>query len=165
MEVKRFGLGLDANDRWLQARRGDETVWPPAEDLLVRKLSVPSQGRLYYVRYAVKLGWPLERIRELTGIDPWFLDQLVQLIGFEDRLVAHERLEDLPTDDLFEAKRLGYSDPQLANLYLGRIDTESILAVRSHRKSCGIEPVYKLVDTCAAEFEAVTPYFLSLIHI
>ena len=161
MEVKRFGLGLDANDRWLQARRGEETAWPPAEDLLVRKLSVPSQGRLYYVRYAVKLGWPLERIRELTGIDPWFLDQLVQLIGFEDRLVAHERLEDLPAEDLFEAKRLGYSDPQLANLYLGRIDTESILAVRGHRKSCGIEPVYKLVDTCAAEFEAVTPYFYS----
>ena len=161
MEVKRFGLGLDANDRWLQAQRGDDTVWPPAEDLLVRKLSVPSQGRLYYVRYAVKLGWPLERIRELTGIDPWFLDQLIQLIAFEDRLVAHERLEDLSADDLFEAKRLGYSDPQLANLYLGRIDTDSILEVRRHRKSHGIEPVYKLVDTCAAEFEAITPYFYS----
>ena len=170
MEVKRFGFGLDANDRWLASAReglasvsGDWTVseWPPAEDLLVRKLSVPSQGRLYYIRYAVKLGWPIERIRELTGIDPWFLDQMMELIAFEDQLMAYERLEHVPADVLFEAKRLGYSDPQLANVYLGSISTESILAVRKHRKSLGIEPVYKLVDTCAAEFEAVTPYFYS----
>lgn len=75
--------------------------------------------------------------------------------------MAYERLEHVPADVLFEAKRLGYSDPQLANVYLGSISTESILAVRKHRKSLGIEPVYKLVDTCAAEFEAVTPYFYS----
>ena len=85
----------------------------------------------------------------------------MELIDFEDQLMAFERLEDVPTDVLFEAKRLGYSDPQLANVYLGSISTESILAVRKHRKSLGIEPVYKLVDTCAAEFEAVTPYFYS----
>ncbi len=70
-------------------------------------------------------------------------------------------MEDVPRDVLFEAKQLGYSDPQLANLYLGKIDTESIMTVRRHRQSLGIEPVYKLVDTCAAEFEAVTPYYYS----
>ena len=86
---------------------------------------------------------------------------MIELISFEDQLLAYERLEDVPADLLFEAKRLGYSDPQLANVYLGSISTDSILAVRKHRKSLGIEPVYKLVDTCAAEFEAVTPYFYS----
>ena len=172
MEVKRFGLGLDANDWWLKGRRaeagagatGEEAeapLWPVAEETLVRKLSVPSQGRLYYIRYALKSGWPLERIRMLSGIDPWFLDQIAQLVEFEDRLVEHESFDTVPADLLFEAKRLGYSDPQLANLWLGEISTRSILEARGHRKKLGIEPVYKLVDTCAAEFEAVTPYFYS----
>ena len=164
MEVKRFGLGLDANDWWLQARRAsdeDAVHWPVAEDTLVRKLSVPSQGRLYYVRYAFKAGWSLERIRELTGIDPWYLDQIAQLVEFEDRLVEHESFDTVPAELLFEAKRLGYSDPQLANLWLGGISTTTILEARRRRKALGVEPVFKLVDTCAAEFEAVTPYFYS----
>jgi carbamoyl-phosphate synthase large subunit len=169
MEVKRFGLGLDANDKWLEARRhdggsvadGSPAAWPIPEETLVRKLSVPSQGRLYYVRYAFKAGWSLERVRELTGIDPWFLDQIAELVAFEDRLVEHESFDTVPADLLFEAKRLGYSDPQLANLWLGRISTDTILEARRRRKAMGIEPVYKLVDTCAAEFEAVTPYFYS----
>ena len=169
MEVKRFGLGLDANDKWLEARRhdggsvadGSPAAWPIAEETLVRKLSVPSQGRLYYVRYAFKAGWSLERVRELTGIDPWFLDQIRELVAFEDRLIEHESFDTVPADLLFEAKRLGYSDPQLANLWLGRISTDTILEARRRRKAMGIEPVYKLVDTCAAEFEAVTPYFYS----
>ena len=169
MEVKRFGLGLDANDWWLQGHRaGDEaegeaeaSVWPVPEDTLVRKLSVPSQGRLYYIRYALKSGWSLERIRELTGIDPWYLDQIAQLVEFEDRLLEHESFDTVPAELLFEAKRLGYSDPQLANLWIGEISTRSILEPRGHRKRLGIEPVFKLVDTCAAEFEAVTPYFYS----
>jgi carbamoyl-phosphate synthase large subunit len=67
----------------------------------------------------------------------------------------------LPRETLFEAKRLGYSDPQLANLYLGDINTKTILKARAYRKKLGIAPVYKLVDTCAAEFEAATPYYYS----
>ena len=185
MEVKRFGLGLDRNDWWLLALRAGETATPPAgadeaagapallaadgstvtwpipEETLVRKLSVPSQGRLYYVRYAFKLGWTLKRVAELTRIDPWFLDQIAQLVEFEEVLCGYARLEDVPIEVLAQAKRLGYSDPQLANLYLGAITTETILAVRAHRKALGLEPVYKLVDTCAAEFEALTPYFYS----
>ena len=163
MEVKRFGFGLDRNDKWLADRQGtaEDGTWPIEEDHLHRKLSVPSQGRLYYVRYAMKMGWTDERIHQLTSIDPWFLAQFRELVEFEDELCAHQSLEDLPSERLRHAKELGYSDPQLANLYLGGISAKTILAVRSHRKSLGIEPVFKLVDTCAAEFEAATPYFYS----
>ncbi len=178
MEVKRFGLGLDKQDKWLRASRDGETKRRRDEvraetsvsssldlfvssEKLTRKLQVPSQGRLYYVRYALKLGWTLEQVHQLTKIDPWFLDQLQQLVRFEDRLCEHQTLEELPRELLFEAKQLGYSDAQLANLYLGEIDSDSILKVRRHRQSLGIEPVYKLVDTCAAEFEAATPYYYS----
>ncbi len=187
MEVKRFGLGLDKNDVWLAAQRtpdapapdpdaagphdpgagdlvaadGSPVIWPIAEERLTRKLSVPSQGRLYFVRYAFKMGWTLDRVYDLTKIDRWFLDQIQQLCEFEDVLCRYDTLEDVPRDVLFEAKRLGYSDPQLAQLYLGDISTQTILAVRAHRKQLAIEPVYKLVDTCAAEFDAITPYFYS----
>ena len=164
MEVKRFGLGLDANDWWLKAHRGEEsetTDWPVPDETLVRKLGVPSQGRLYYIRYAMRSGYSIERIHELTGIDPWFLDQILQLVEFEDTLLAHDSIESLPKETLREAKQLGYSDPQLACVYHGKINTATILDVRRHRKAMGIEPVYKLVDTCAAEFEAITPYYYS----
>jgi carbamoyl-phosphate synthase large subunit len=186
MEVKRFGLGLDKNDKWLAAKRaveagglrftgelspetphgllaadGSPIEWPIADETLIRKLTVPSQGRLYYVRYAFKMNWTIERVHELTRIDPWFLDQIKQLCEFEDALCGFAKLDDVPRELLFEAKRSGYSDPQLANLYLGDITVKSILKVRAHRKRMGIEPVYKLVDTCAAEFEAATPYYYS----
>ncbi|MFP4146029.1 MAG: carbamoyl-phosphate synthase large subunit, partial [Phycisphaeraceae bacterium] len=167
MEVKRYGLGLDANDKWLNARRGktnadgSKVEWPIEPGKLRRKLSVPSQGRMYYVRYAFKMGWTLDEINELTRIDPWFLEQMKQLVDFEDTLDQYHRLEDVPRDVLFQAKQLGYSDAQLANLYLGSISAETILKVRKYRKGLGIKPVYKLVDTCAAEFEAATPYYYS----
>jgi carbamoyl-phosphate synthase large subunit len=167
MEVKRFGYGLDANDKWLNAKRGVQSAdgsdieWPIPAEKLRRKLAVPSQGRLYYIRYAFKLGWTIEQVHELTRIDPWFLDQLKQLVDFEDVLCGYQRLEDVPREVLFQGKQMGYSDPQLANLYLGKINVETILKVRAHRKALGIEPVYKLVDTCAAEFEAATPYYYS----
>ena len=167
MEVKRFGFGLDANDKWLNAKRGKKNAdgsrveWPIEDTKLRRKLSVPSQGRLYYIRYALKMGLSLDEIFDLTKIDRWFLDQLKQLVDFEEVLTQYAALADVPRDVLFEAKQLGYSDPQLANLYLGKINTDTILAVRAHRKTLGVEPVYKLVDTCAAEFEAATPYYYS----
>ncbi|HHN78792.1 MAG TPA: carbamoyl-phosphate synthase large subunit, partial [Phycisphaerales bacterium] len=202
MDVKRFGLGLDRNDKWLAAMRaaeregvaletvlpspeidtdnttsdpvaggrvrlglrtadGQPIEWPIAEDKLRRKLGVPSQGRLYYIRYAFKMGWTVERVFEQTKIDPFFLDQILQLVEFEDVLCGYDSLEDVPREVLFEAKRLGYSDAQLANLYLGTINSETILKVRRHRESLGVRPVFKCVDTCAAEFEAITPYYYS----
>jgi len=169
MEVKRYGYGLDANDKWLASTRQadlspsalEKAEWPIEEAKLQRKLRVPSQGRLYYIRYALKMGLSIEQVHEATNIDPWFLDQLKQLVDFEQTLLSYRTLEDVPRDVLFEAKQLGYSDPQLANLYLGRINPQTILQVRARRKALGIEPVYKLVDTCAAEFEAATPYYYS----
>ena len=192
MEVKRFGYGLDANDKWLAAKRSDRAIegssdrdkaihaegsdsiagsldhsiastpeWPIDETKLNRKLSVPSQGRIYYVRYAFKMGMSVEQVHEKTHIDPWFLDQLQQLVEFEDVLCGYDQLEDLPREVMFQAKQMGYSDAQLANLYLGSITSDTILKVRARRKSLGVTPVYKLVDTCAAEFEAATPYYYS----
>ncbi|MGD9690852.1 MAG: carbamoyl-phosphate synthase large subunit [Phycisphaerales bacterium] len=208
MEVKRFGLGLDKNDKWLVALRafgaahhiqnpwdaatdvlipstetetaappgvkpeahtgpelrtadGEVVEWPIPEDKLTRKLAVPSQGRLYYIRYALKLGYTPERIHEITRIDPWFLDQVARLVEFELELLEFNDLESLTPDVMRRAKQLGYSDAQLAYLYLGDIKPDTVLKVRAHRQKLGIEPVYKLVDTCAAEFEAATPYYYS----
>ncbi|MEM8783757.1 MAG: carbamoyl-phosphate synthase large subunit [Planctomycetota bacterium] len=161
MEVKRFGFGLDAQDKWLAARRGESEGFPIDEGKLRRKLEVPSQGRMYYLRYALKMGWTTEQIFESTKIDPWFLDQLAQLVKFEDTLASYTKLDDVPAGVLFTAKQYGYSDAQLANLWLGDMSIESLLKFRGWRKSLDIEPVYKLVDTCAAEFEAVTPYYYS----
>jgi len=189
MDVKRFGFGLDRNDKWLAAMRAVETgqlvldfapengrevsdtglrtadgqpiEWPISSEKLTRKLAVPSQGRLYYVRYALKEGWSVEKISGLTGIDPLFIGQMAELVRFEDTLCSFASLEDVPREVLHEAKRLGYSDAQLGNLYLGTISSETILRVRARRLELGIEPVYKLVDTCAGEFEAITPYYYS----
>ncbi len=191
MDVKRFGLGLDRNDKWLAAMRaveagdlmldvspgaapgtgssptglrtadGQPIEWPIPLEKLTRKLAVPSQGRLYYVRYAMKMGWSVDRVAGVTRIDPFFLNQIEQLVRFEETLCDYTKLEEVPAEVLFQAKQLGYSDAQLANLYIGSISPETILAVRARRIKLGIEPVYKLVDTCAAEFEAVTPYYYS----
>ena len=161
MEVKRFGLGLDNRDAWLRARRGEDNNWPFQEDKLIRKLSVPSQGRLYYIRYAILQGWSIERINDLTGIDKWFLNQIKEIVDFEKEFDKYKNIDELPKDVLREAKVLGFSDAQIASYYFGDITSNLILKVREYRKSYGIEPVYKLVDTCAAEFEAITPYFYS----
>ncbi len=161
MELKRFGFGLDGNDKWLAALRAGGTDYPIEESKLTRKLTVPCQGRLYYIRYAMKMGYSIEQLFELTHIDPWFLDQLKQLVDFEAELFARKSLDEVDAELMWRAKQLGYSDPQLAQLYEGQISTDTILKVRARRKSLGVEPVYKLVDTCAAEFEAATPYYYS----
>jgi carbamoyl-phosphate synthase large subunit len=169
MELKRFGLGLDKNDNWLAAQRavdgkkpdGSVVEWPIHEDRLTRKLSVPSQGRFYFIRYAMKMGWSIDRVNELTRIDKFFLYQFKELVDFEDQLVEAKTLEGVDRELMQRAKELGYSDAQLAYLYLGNISSEAILQVRTHRKGLGVEAVFKCVDTCAAEFEAVTPYYYS----
>ena len=163
MEVKRFGLGLDANDPWLAARQAelsgadpDEIDWPIEKTKLRRKLSVPSQGRMYYVRYAFKMGWSVEDVYDLTWIDPWFLAEIKSLVDFEEDLLAVGSLEAVDEPLLRRAKQWGFSDVQLAAAWQATPE-----AVRQRRKDLGVECVYKLVDTCAAEFEAYTPYFYS----
>ncbi|MEM9372965.1 MAG: ATP-grasp domain-containing protein, partial [Planctomycetota bacterium] len=164
MEVKRFGFGLDRNDLWLEKQRGDDDLvdgWPIDDDRLIRKLSVPSQGRMYYIRYALKMGWSVERVCGLTGIDKFFISQFADLARFEDDLLDVGSLGEVDAGLMLRAKRMGYSDAQLANVFLGEISSRSILRVREARRSLGVEAVFKLVDTCAAEFEAVTPYYYS----
>ncbi len=152
MEVKRYGLGLDGNDKWLVK----DADWPIEKTKLHRKLSVPCQGRIYYIRYAFKMGWSVEQVFELTKIDPWFLTHLKELVDFETCLEEFSRLGGVPEELLRKAKQLGYSDIQLGHIWNAGPDD-----VRKRRKELSIEPVYKLVDTCAAEFEAYTPYYYS----
>jgi carbamoyl-phosphate synthase large subunit len=195
MEVKRFGLGLDKLDKWWQTetrnskletrnlktlgdrssdttRKNTEeqaaTTWPIAEEELHRKLAIPSQGRMYYIRYAFKMGRTVDDVFKLTNIDPWFLTQMKELVDFESELVklpttifdnskqcTNAEIQNL-INVLGKAKRWGYSDVQLATVW-----GLTPLKVRYWRGQLQINPVYKLVDTCAAEFEAATPYYYS----
>ncbi|MFP4053657.1 MAG: carbamoyl-phosphate synthase large subunit, partial [Phycisphaerae bacterium] len=152
MEVKRYGLGLDGNDKWhhakmLQAENadasreasgsGDESdpEWPIEKTKLRRKLSVPCQGRLYYIRYAFKMGWSIEDVFELTQIDPWFLTHIKELVDFEDDLLATGGLSNVDTALLRQAKQWGYSDIQLAAAWNTTPDE-----VRARRNELGVTP-------------------------
>src|SRR5581483_4662764 len=144
-------------------------AWPIPEETLRRKLAIPSQGRLYYIRYALKMGWSVDQVHQLTKIDPWFLAEMKQLVDFEnemwefDQTKPHWRDEECEGSDKAEhyielikqAKQYGYSDIQLATIW--QCDVKVFRNVRAWFT----KPVYKLVDTCAAEFEAATPYYYS----
>jgi carbamoyl-phosphate synthase large subunit len=155
----------EAEPDWMEEAAA---VWPIDDEAVKRKLTIPCQGRLYYIRYAFKKGWSVDQVEELTKIDPWFLTNMKELVDFERRLVEASELaaDNLAGDEispsaecvdlLRTAKQLGYSDIQLATVW--NIPQEQI---RQRRRSLGLEPVYKLVDTCAAEFEAYTPYYYS----
>ena len=131
--------------------------WPIPEEKLRRKLAVPSQGRLYYVRYALKMGWSVGQVHELTNIDPWFIEQIGELVAFEKRAAAAGPLDKWSQPFLQEVKQQGFSEAQLA--MLTQLDRQQVR--RSIQQRGNVEPVYKLVDTCAAEFEAATPYYYS----
>jgi carbamoyl-phosphate synthase large subunit len=158
--------------------------WPLPMEVLTEKLRVPAQGRLYYIRYALKHGWTVPRVAELSGIDPWFLENIRQLIEFEQvlfeaaptvKLELGSLKSEVKTDGapsafeesvsgcaagldelLLKSKQWGYSDYQLSRIWNTTPDDIAAL-----RRAANIEPVYKLVDTCAAEFEAATPYYYS----
>ena len=147
-----------------RASSRDVPEWPIPEEKLNRKLAVPSQGRLYYVRYALKMGWSVERVHELSKIDPWFLEQIAELVEEEETISAQPRVgDDWEWDDyLYEdgviprLKQLGYSDIQLSTGMA--VETSTLRRLRDDWKD---KVSYKLVDTCAAEFEAATPYYYS----
>jgi carbamoyl-phosphate synthase large subunit len=149
LEVGRFGLGCDKRDRWGTTRQ------PPHEEL-THKLATPNSERIWYVRYAFKAGMTVEDIHARTKIDPWFLRAIQELVKIEDDLVACGSIDNVTPALLLTAKQAGFVDRQLANL-LDCSPTE----VRDLRKRWGIEAVFKSVDTCAAEFEAFTPYYYS----
>jgi len=125
------------------------------DELLATRLAQPDADRLRYLADAMRLGWDRARLFELTRIDPWFLDQIRSLID-EEALIRAYTLDQVRDSALRRWKSLGFSDLRIARL-VG--STEA--AVSARRRAAGIRPVFKKVDTCAAEFEAATPYFYS----
>src|SRR5450755_2628111 len=137
-------------------RLGAEKIEPK---ILTQRLVTPHPERLSYVRYALRQGHTIKQIAKMTSIDPWFLYQLKEINDMQLELEKHP-MESIPTEVLREAKRMGFSDGRLAGTWRlsGKGDQEK---VRHLRKKHGLKPVYKRVDTCAAEFESFTPYLYS----
>ena len=142
LETKRAGLGADGRD--------DEAL----DDADLRRLlTTPNAGRIFHVAQAVRRGMGVAELHGLTGIDPWFLDNIAQLVEAERRIAAAGALDGAV---LAEAKAMGFSDAQLAHLTGGDPDD-----IRARRRESGTTAVFKLVDTCGGEFEAFTPYYYS----
>jgi len=149
LEVGRFGLGCDRQDKWGTADQ------PKLEDVL-KKLTQPNAERLWFIRYAFKYGMTVEDIHGRTKIDPWFLRDIERLVNMEDELRAAGGLANVSAELMLTAKQYGFVDRQLSNIW-GCTEGE----VRKARQEMGVTAVFKSVDTCAAEFEAYTPYYYS----
>jgi len=128
---------------------------PPDRGTIIAKLATPNAARVHYLRYAFLDGMTINEVFDLTKIDPWFLHQLHEIFTMEQAL-KECTLASIDTALMRRAKRFGFSDVQLAHLLGSDFDT-----VRAARKERGIKTTYRLVDTCAAEFEAFTPYYYS----
>ncbi|HVU33893.1 MAG TPA: carbamoyl-phosphate synthase large subunit [Opitutaceae bacterium] len=136
---------------------------PVEEKVINAKLGTPNAERIFFIRHAFRAGYSVERIFDLTKIDPWFLHQLREIWEMEEELRRHglaaggaDGRPALATDLFRRAKQYGFSD-----LQLGHLLNAELAAVRAERKKRGIGTTYRLVDTCAAEFEAFTPYYYS----
>ncbi|MFY9252766.1 MAG: carbamoyl-phosphate synthase large subunit [Fuerstiella sp.] len=149
LEIGHFGLGGGKKDLWGTDRQ-------PTHDEIVAKMSTPNEARVFYIRYALKSGMSVSEIHEITDIDPWFLRSLERLVAIEDQIRAAGRLSNASAELIRLAKQNGFSDAQMAFWW----DTSAV-EVRARRKQLGIEATFKQVDTCAAEFEAYTPYYYS----
>ncbi|WP_455280080.1 carbamoyl-phosphate synthase large subunit [[Eubacterium] cellulosolvens] len=143
LEIGRAGLGSDGKDD------------NPSIEKILQKLRINNHERLFYIRYAIKRGINVSEIAKLTKIDPWFIDKIKNIVNIEEELKNY-RIDTIHDQLLKEAKTLGFSDKQLAFL-IGSKEDE----IREKRKFTVISPVYKMVDTCAGEFEAKTPYYYS----
>lgn len=143
LENGRQGLGADMKE------------WIRTEDIL-KRLEKASDDRIFRLKDALRLGVPAKTIQKLTHIDPWFIQQIKRLVKYEEQVMRYNVPEDIPEDFMRELKSVGYSDAQIA--WLLRVDEE---AVRTHRKNLNVRRTFKMVDTCAAEFKAQTPYFYS----
>jgi carbamoyl-phosphate synthase large subunit len=143
LEIGRFGLGADGKDESL-----------PTNFEIEQNLATPNSQRIFYLQYALQAKMSIQSIYELTGIDPWFLYQLQQIVDLEQKIAGTEN--EISDSLLMQAKSWGFSDIQIAHLTGTTED-----AVKEKRKDLNLRPVYKLVDTCAAEFKAATPYYYS----
>ncbi|RLI80590.1 carbamoyl phosphate synthase large subunit [Archaeoglobales archaeon] len=147
LEIGRHGLGADGKD-----------VNPTREEI-IQKLVNPNADRVFYIKYALKAGFDVDEIYNLTKIDPWFIEKIKNIVEVEEKLrglAKTHKFDELPKDVILEAKKYGFSDKQIAHIF-----NVSERDVRRKRKSLGITTVFKMVDTCAAEFEAKTPYYYS----
>ena len=142
LEIKRNGLGADG--------KGYKNY-----DQIIEKLTFASWDRVFVIYDAIAMGIPLSRIHEITKIDMWFLKQYEELFHLE-REISNYKVDTLPRELLLEAKQKGYGDRQIAHM-VGCLESQ----IYKLREAQNIKRVYKLVDTCAAEFKAVTPYFYS----
>ena len=142
LEIKRNGLGADGKELTNQAE-------------ILDSLENPSWNRLFHVRDAIALGIPMKTVHKITKIDYWFLNQIEEIVNVEKEL-AKFNIDNLPTALLREAKEKGFADRQVAHL-VRCLESE----VFHKRQEEGIQRVFKMVDTCSAEFEAKTPYFYS----
>jgi carbamoyl-phosphate synthase large subunit len=133
----------------------DKTEKLPSGEQIRAQLRTPNPDRIFAVRHALQIGMSAEEIYELTAIDPWFLNKLQQLLEVE-KFLKRTPLNQLTKEQMYEVKREGFSDRQIA---FATKTTED--EVRAYRQQLGVIPVYKTVDTCAAEFEAFTPYYYS----
>ncbi len=143
LEIGRAGWGCDRAEKL------------PSLNEIRPKLRTPNPDRIFEIRHAMQLGLTVDEIFELTAIDPWFLNQLCGLLKTE-KFLKRTQLTELTYDQMRAVKRQGFSDRQIAYATQTSEDT-----VRQYRKGLGVIPVYKTVDTCAAEFEAFTPYYYS----
>ncbi len=149
LEIGRYGLGCDGKDK------------NPTREEIIQKLRTPNADRVFYIRYALKAGFTVDEIYELTKIDRWFISKIKNIVDMEEELRQWAKKTNydiwkVPDEVIRKAKRLGFSDYQLAYIFKTK-ERE----VRKRRKNAGIIAVYKMVDTCAAEFEAKTPYYYS----
>ena len=149
LEVGSFGFGCDSKDLW-------GTDEQPDRDEIRSKLSVPNAARPWYIRYAFKLGMTIDDVFELTNIDPWFLHHMHAIVAIEEELRS-TTLADVSADLLRKAKQAGFADQQMAHIW--STNQSEVRKVRLEQHD--IRPTFKSVDTCAAEFEAYTPYFYS----
>ncbi|MGL5097948.1 MAG: carbamoyl-phosphate synthase large subunit, partial [Planctomycetia bacterium] len=150
METGQFGLGCNRNDPW------ENPSLRPTRDQIVNQLVTPTPQRIWAVRHAFLAGMSVEEVHDRCYIDPWFLQQMKDLVDFETRLRSVPSVDAAPVELIRQAKQWGFSDRQLCHLWGG-----SELEFRRHRKALGVAATFRLVDTCAAEFEAYTPYYYS----
>lgn len=166
LETKRFGWGADGKDKVfetaLKNREEYVSFWQKVQkdDEFRRKLqgalATPTEHRIFYLKYALLAGMSVDEIHQISFVDPWFLVQIQQIVELEKLLLEAKGNTSKQAELIRKAKRYGFSDRQLAFLW-----DMTELEVRAFRKSKGVSAVYKLVDTCAAEFKAFTPYFYS----
>ncbi|MBU0671411.1 MAG: carbamoyl phosphate synthase large subunit, partial [Candidatus Margulisbacteria bacterium] len=142
LEIKVYGLEDTKNSEILKN--------------LEHALKFPGAERIFAVKYALQIGMSLDEIYAMTGIDRWFLSNMKELVDFEKKLKAYLNKKSIPVDLLREAKALGFSDRQLAGFW-GMTENQVFKLRHKHK----VMPEFQQVDTCAAEFEAYTPYFYS----